>query len=268
MDKALSSYASPSAHAAISELISRLSRNKTDVREVALMGLDLEWVRDILDLGCGYGFMSKKLMEKVGHGPRVIGVDACGENREMFLQTVERGGGRGTFYCLDLPAELPWENESFDLIVSSYSLYFFVEILPEIARVLRRDGLFLAITHSEKSTFFSALYQAVGWEWSRSHLFSLIQHFSAENGTATLQVYFDGVEKIDYENSLCFDSDHLDDLLQYVRFKLPLLLPDPASVGDLTTLLQDRISERLSLGSVLVMDKNDAVFRCRLPRVR
>jgi hypothetical protein len=81
-------------------------------------------------------------------------------------------------------------------------------------------------------------------------------------------VYFDGVEKIDYENSLCFDSDHLDDLLQYVRFKLPLLLPDPASVGDLTTLLQDRISERLSLGSVLVMDKNDAVFRCRLPRVR
>lgn len=267
MDKPLSPYASPSAHAAISELISRLSCNKTDVRKVALMGLDLGWVRDILDLGCGYGFMSEKVMEKVGHGPRVIGVDACEENKDAFLQTVESAGGRGVFCRMDLPVELPWESERFDLIVSSYSLYFFVEILPEIARVLRRSGLFLAITHSETSTFFSALYRAVGWDWSRSQLFSLIQHFSAENGAAKLQLYFDEIEKIEYENSLFFDSDHLNDLLRYVRFKLPLLLPDPASGDDMPKLLQERISEWLSRGSVLVMDKNDAIFRCRLPRV-
>lgn len=268
MDRTLSSYASPSAHAAISELISRLSCNKADVRTVALIGLDLGWVRDVLDLGCGFGFMSEKIIERVGPSPRVIGIDACDENKAMFLQTVEKAGGRGEFYSLDLPAGLPWKNESFDLIVASYSLYFFVGLLPEVARVLRRNGLFLAITHSEKSTFFSALYQAVGWDWSRSHLFSLIRSFSGENGAAKLQVYFDGVEKIEYENCLFFDADHLDDLLQYVRFKLPLLLPNPAVAEDIPKSLQDYISERLSRGSVLVMDKNDAIFRCRLPRVR
>ncbi len=268
MDKTLSPYASPSGHAAISELISRLSCNRTDVRKVALMGLDLGWVHDILDLGCGFGFMAEKVIERAGSGPRVVGIDACGENRETFLQAVALAGGRGEFRYMDLPAELPWRDAHFDLIVASYSLYFFVDLLPEIVRVLKRNGLFITITHSEKSVFFSALYRAVGWDWNRSHLFSLIESFSAENGTAKLGPYFEDVEKIEYENSLFFDSDHLDDLLRYVRFKLPLLLPQPAVTQDIPKALQDYISEWLSRGSVLVMDKNDAIFRCRLPRER
>src|SRR5512139_2946800 len=163
MDKTLSSYCAPSVHAAISELILRLSSNRTDVRTVALMGLDLTWVRDTLDLGCGFGFMSGKIVEKVGPGAHFIGVDACGENQETFLRTVETAGGRAEFRCMDLPSDLPWRNESFDLVVASYSLYFFVDLLPEIVRVLRRNGLFLTITHSEHSIFFRNLYKAVGW---------------------------------------------------------------------------------------------------------
>jgi SAM-dependent methyltransferase len=268
MDKTLSSYCAPSGHAAFSDLISKLSSNRTDVRTIALMGLVLTSARDVLDLGCGFGFMSGKIVEKVGPGTQVIGVDACGENEEMFLRTVETAGCRAKFYRMDLPDDLPWSNESFDLIVASYSLYFFVGLLPEIARVLRRNGLFLTITHSEHSIFFSNLYKAVGWDWDRSHLFSLLRNFSAENGTSTLQGHFEDVEKISYENSLFFDADHLDDLLRYVRFKLPLLVPDPDVADNAPKVLQDHISEWLSRGSVLVMDKNDAIFRCRLPKVR
>src|SRR5512139_606725 len=137
MDKTLSSYCAPSGHAAISELISRLSSNRTDVRTVALMGLDLTWAHNVLDLGCGFGFMSGKIVEQVGLGTRVVGIDACGENEEMFLRTVEQAGCRAEFYRMDLPDDLPWISESFDLVVASYSLYFFVDLLPEIARVLR-----------------------------------------------------------------------------------------------------------------------------------
>ena len=46
------------------------------------------------------------------------------------------------------------------MVVCSYSLYFFVDALPEIARVITPRGLLLAITHSETS--FVGLLGAAG----------------------------------------------------------------------------------------------------------
>ena len=38
---------------------------------------------------------------------------------------------------------------SFDLIICSYALYFFAGMIPEISRILKRDGIFITITHSQ-----------------------------------------------------------------------------------------------------------------------
>ncbi len=44
------------AHRVIADLIRKYSTNKNDVREAAIDGLTLSDCREILDLGCGFGF--------------------------------------------------------------------------------------------------------------------------------------------------------------------------------------------------------------------
>jgi cyclopropane fatty-acyl-phospholipid synthase-like methyltransferase len=67
-DPALCCYASPVRHAAISEIIRRVSSNPADVRDVALAGLELGAVRRVLDLGCGFGFLTARVMPRVARG--------------------------------------------------------------------------------------------------------------------------------------------------------------------------------------------------------
>ena len=42
-------------------LIARYSINRRDIREIALEKLDLSSFKDILDLGCAYGFFTERL---------------------------------------------------------------------------------------------------------------------------------------------------------------------------------------------------------------
>jgi SAM-dependent methyltransferase len=263
-DPHLSSFTSPRDHAAIAELIRRRSSNPAEVWELALRGLDLSGVRDVLDLGCGFGSLAGKILRLVGPDACVLGIDACEENRVPFLCSVARTGRRGEFQCVTLERALPCLADAYDLVLASYALYFFVGVLPEIARVLRPGGLFVTITHSE--TTWQALYSAAGLDPSRCPLFALVRTFSAENGAGLLGRFFEEVETIVYPNVLRFGPEHLEDLLHYVRFKLPWLLPETGYPAEVPTELRERLAAGLRRDGGFVMEKDDAIFRCGKPR--
>jgi SAM-dependent methyltransferase len=263
-DSSLSSFTSPSDHAAVADLIRRRSSNPADVRELALADLDLRCVRDVLDLGCGFGFLTGKILERLAPGARVLGLDACEENRAPFLRTVSLTGRPGEFQCARLEHVLPCPDHTYDLVVASYALYFFIGVLPEIPRVLRRDGVFLAITHSEAT--WRALYRVAGVDERQCPLFALVRNFSAENGASLLNRHFGRIETVVYPNDLRFEPRHLDELLHYVRFKLPWLLPEGCPCGELPDELRQRLTRALSAERSFVMEKDDAIFRCRDPR--
>lgn len=257
-------FQSPSTHEAVSGIISRRSTNRRDIRELALEGIHLGLMRRILDLGCGFGFMAEKLALRVAGDAELVGVDVWPDNEAAFRRRVARAGRRGEFRCMDVISTLPWPDRTFDLVCCCYSLYFFPEVIPEIARVLSRDGLLLIITHSERSV--EGQLPAAGFADAASELVALARKFSAENGREKLAGSFGRIERIDYPNSLRFGPEHREELYAYLRFKLPLLVPEAGPGDDLPEGLKRFIEDLLAGPGEVVIDKNDAIFHCRDPR--
>lgn len=99
-----------------------------------------------LDYGCGAG-RSTRFLKNLGL--HVVGVDI---NQDMLEQAVSRD--KSTSYYNIRSEQLPFENESFDIVFSSF---VFLEISTkkeiekiflEMMRVLRRDGVIIVITSS------------------------------------------------------------------------------------------------------------------------
>jgi SAM-dependent methyltransferase len=259
-------YKSPTDHESISAIIRRRSTNQADVREVALRDLDLSVIEDVLDLGCGFGFMSKVLADRAAPNARFVGVDAWPTDEAPFLSNVLANGRTGSFTCMKIGSHLPWPDQTFDLVVCCYSLYFFVDVLPDIARVLKPHGTFLTITHSESSIVGDL--PAAGFADAAAGLLSLIRQFSAENGLDILRKWFGQVTQINYKNNLRFEPEHADELLTYLQFKLPFLVPGSSPDDNLPTALKRYVVRSLRETGELIIDKNDAVFRCGSPLCR
>ncbi len=208
--------------------------------------------------------MAGPLAARVAQDASFIGVDAWEANESSYLQKIADHGRSATFECMRIEAELPWPNHSYDLVVCSYSLYFFVDIIPEIARVLAADGLLLAITHSEAGVMDGLPDAGLGH--AAAGLLALVRRFSAENGRDYLSRSFGEVVRIDYVNSLRFAREHEDELMAYLRFKMPFLVPGSKPEDDLPADLLQFVESLLSRDGEVIVDKSDAAFRCRRPQ--
>lgn len=260
----LSSFENPARHAAISELLRRHSTNPEDVREVALRDLDLSTVRRVLDLGCAFGYMTAAFAPRLAPKAEIIGVDALATNEPLYLNVVAATGRDGHFMTNEIDRRLDWPDEHFDLVVASYSLYFFPAVIPEVARVLHPEGLFLTITHTETSC--RDLLFAAGLPDSDPRLLSGVRAFAVENADRQLKPWFRDIERIDYTNSLSFEAHEFDEFLIYLSFKLPLFEEAARKDDALPHPLADRIRAALARQNRVVLEKNDAVYRCRGPR--
>ena len=140
-------------HETVAGIIYKQSTNKLDVRAVALDGLQFQNAKTILDLGCGFGFFTRSLKDRVNTEANILGIDQCADYQNAYHNSSVIAGLKGDFkgagaeYLHDLP------SNSFDLIICSYALYFFPEIIPQISRILEPTGIFVTITHSDNHLF-------------------------------------------------------------------------------------------------------------------
>jgi len=171
--------------------------------------------------------------------------------------------GAARFECRRLDSHLDFPDRSFDAVIASYSLYYFPALIPEVARVLKPDGVFISLTHSE--SHFESLLTAIGIVPHHSELHSVLLEFSAENGAARLTEHFGVVESRPYRNELVFRPEHLDDYLALLRFKLPSLLPARAYGPDRAADLLDRARDLLVGTGRVAIEKDDAAFICTKP---
>ena len=92
-----------------------------------------------LDLGCGIGQFTKKLMD---YGYEVTSSDIS----EIALNKVKEFNSN--IVKLDMRKPLPFEDNSFDLVFANLSIHYFNQeetenLLKEIKRILKEKGLFI-----------------------------------------------------------------------------------------------------------------------------
>ncbi len=267
-------------HKLTRNIIQKYAVNSHDIREVALADLDLSRVKTVLDLGCGYGFFIEKLGGRLHRSARIVGLDMVDrENRAVFMETVEALGYRGEFIHAQADCIDRMNGSSFDLVIASYSLYFLPHIIEEIARILNRGGIFIAITHSrhslkEVTKYVPRCMEMIGlMPPSEIAINRLLGAFSLENGLEMLEPYFGHVERIIYPNNLLFPLDQADACIDYLEKKRFLIFKDisenhPQRVGDMLSYFHAMIHEHARVHGEIAITKDDAVFRCRSPLSR
>ena len=73
------------AHMESGRFIRDNSLNKQDIRDFTFNDVDLGHCRDILDLGCAYGFFTRGLAGRLHPEAVLNGVDLCRECEEYYI---------------------------------------------------------------------------------------------------------------------------------------------------------------------------------------
>jgi len=97
----------------------------------------------VLDLGSGAGFDAFLAVKKVGNSGRVIGVDFTEEMVEKSRELAKKYGYKNVEFRLGDIENLPFENESVDVIISNCVINLApdkLKVFKEAYRVLTKNG--------------------------------------------------------------------------------------------------------------------------------
>jgi ubiquinone/menaquinone biosynthesis C-methylase UbiE len=268
-------FADVHAHQRIACLIQRFSTNKQGIHQTAVEGLDLKECGNIMDLGCAFGSFTENLKGRVKAQAAVTGVDAVAAYELLFLAACQRAGVRGRFFSTGISALKDFADQSYDLILCSYALYFFPEAIPDIVRLLNHNGIFVAITHHQRNAgelihLTKLILDAIGLYHEKHLPMEIItSRFSSENGQALLIPWFGGIRTIDFPNRLVFTKEDIEDLKEYFRFKSPLYFTDTRlNLEAVMPVLMERLTKAASEQKGMKICKDDSIFICTSPRHR
>lgn len=91
----------------------------------------------LLDVGCGTGVVAREALTRVGTGGRVVGVDP----NDGMLTVARRKPG--VEWSTGVAEALPFEADTFDVVVSQFAMMFFEDreqSVQEMSRVLKPGG--------------------------------------------------------------------------------------------------------------------------------
>lgn len=165
----------------------------------------------VLELGCGTGDMWKNRESLIRACSKLILSDFS----EGMVETAKNNigsFGNMEYKVIDIQ-EIPYENETFDIVIANMMLYHVPDIdkgLSEVRRVLKRDGCFYCATYGEHGIveYLSKILSAYGVE---DHI---NKNFTLQNGYEILSKTFSNIEKLEYIDSLAVTN--VDDMVEYI----------------------------------------------------
>jgi ubiquinone/menaquinone biosynthesis C-methylase UbiE len=260
-------------HLAIAQLIRRFSTNKEDIRKTALKQIDLTNCQNVLELGCAFGAFTEALKDKLHPAATITGIDIIPEYKLFFLEACQRAGYSGIFSSSGIDKIKKSPTGSFDLVICSYALYFFADMIPEIARILKNNGFFITITHSQAD--MREMVGIVKKILKQNKLLDdtqplpiemIFDQFSAENGGKLLHPFFSQIQPIDFKNKLVFQPQEIDHFLDYFQFKKSFfLMGTNAHNKTIINQLLSELQETAMKNNFVTMCKDDRIFICSGP---
>lgn len=162
----------------------------------------------ILELGCGSGSLWKGHLSTIEMCEKVVISDFS----EGMVGEAEKNIGKlhnVEYRVIDIQ-DIPYEDDTFDVVIANYMLYHVPDIqkaISEVSRVLKKDGVFYAGTTGEVGPFETV----TGW-LGMDLVFE--NTFSLENGADSLAPFFGSISVFHYQDSL--EITNPDDLLDYI----------------------------------------------------
>lgn len=264
-------------HQRIGKIILEQSTNPNPLSSIVYKGISFTDKINVADIGCGYGRCINYLKEIVPKDSEYIGIDPLESNRTTFLNYTKIADFNGKYLCGNADRISEFSDNYFDLILCNFSLYFFIDILPTIVKKLKSDGLFITITHSTNSLkeLLKDLQTTLNLKneptWNELGSEQVLDNFHAENGLELLQPYFKDIEKIEYYNTLEFHNNDIDKLFDLLEFKKTSLIhhndyADFIKTKEFDDKLRNTIAAKINKFGKYVLNKDDTIFRCRIPK--
>lgn len=182
------------------------NRNKQDWNNWFFEKMDIPEHGRILELGCGNGFLWKKNAGAIRPSWDITLSDFS----EGMLQAARESLGDSHFkYEIIDIQDIPYENDSFDIIIARHMLYHVPDIdkaLSEVSRVLKPTGRFYAsangMEHMQELTkLVNDFNENIHYDLSK-----LQRKFGMENGLEILKKHFPNVKVEHFNGEIIIDQ--------------------------------------------------------------
>lgn len=170
---------------------------------------------EILELGCGPGYLWRNCINRIPTGWRITLSDLSSGMVDAAWRNLVVTGRTFKFEQIDAQS-IPYADEAFDAVIANHMLYHVPDranAIAEIQRVLKPGGHLFATTVGQQH-----LQEMHEW-LERAHLDKAFQEFSRsftlENGLEQLRPFFPKVTMLRYEDNL--KVTEIEPILAYIR---------------------------------------------------
>jgi SAM-dependent methyltransferase len=215
----------------------------------------------VLEVGCGAGWAWAEAMAQIPPGLHLTLTDLSqGMLDEALARVTATNHYESVVGRVADAQDLPYDDDSFDLVVSNHMLYHLPDPargVAELARVLRPDGVAAVVTNGEAHLReLWALQEDVfpGSPGADNYL----RVFGLETGEPMLRAAFGSVELTRYPDQLrCTDPG---DVLAFITSTPPADTAGPDAIDALRVAVDDAFARG---GGVFEISKDVGLFICR-----
>lgn len=192
----------------------RFNTNKIDWNVWFFEKMNIPEYSNVLELGCGNGLLWMNNQESINE---TLSITLSDFSEGMLQSAKQNINNKNIKYQVIDIQDIPYENESFDIIISRHMLYHVPDIdkaLTEVKRVLKPGGKFYVSTngkeHMQKLGVLVADYDKnIDFDLQK-----LANKFGIENGDTFLKKHFSNVFLEEFNGQIVVDK--VDPVVSYV----------------------------------------------------
>ena len=198
------------------KLQDRFSSNRHGGYKWTFNNIKLDKKYKVLEIGCGNGALWSKNINLLDKDISITLTDVCEEMINSAKKSLSNYSDIFDFQIVD-PYNIPFENESFDLVIANHILFYMKDVdkvLNEIKRVLKVGGYFYSSTIDSKNMKeLESLVKGFNSNIKISEE-KISSNFGLENGEGILSKHFCQIKKYLYEDKLVIND--AKGILEYI----------------------------------------------------